>query len=147
MRGKKATADPLAISFRHEAEEDSPQFSQQLHERIMRGVSSATTPAAARREALWRWPIAAVFAAAIALMFLLHDRHGRLLPLPPSPPSPSNVVADAFPPLPEIGPAVATISDPAVQQINSARYAYLDQDAQRFTHFMIDQIDVLPTQR
>lgn len=143
MRSKKATADPLAISLRREAEEDSPQFSQQLHERIMRGVSSATTPAAARREALWRWPIAAALAAAVALMFFLHDWHGQSLPLPVHP----KVVADPFPPLPEIGPAVATISDPAVQRIDSAKYAYLDQDAQRFTHFMIDQIDVLPTQR
>lgn len=145
MRSEKLATDPLADSLCQEAEENSPQFSQHLHDRIMRGVSSAAAPAAARPNVRWHWPIAAAVAAAMVLIFFWHEWHGQSTPLPA--PGHSNFVADPFPPLPEIGAAIATISDPAVKQIDSAKYAYLDQDAQRFTHFMIDQIDVLPTQR
>ena len=90
-----------------------------------------------------RLPVAITAAAAIALTFLLQEWNGRLV-LPPEV-THTPVAVRTIPAMPELGSVVTRISDPASQQLEAARYAYLDQDAQRLTRYMIDQIDVLPS--
>lgn len=137
--------DSLAVELRREAERDSPQFSQPLHERIMRSISQASVQSTPKTvtDLRWRLLVAIAAAAALALAFLLHDWNGQPVASPVVIQTPAGV--RTLPAIPELGNVVTRISDPATERLEAARYAYLDQDAQRLTRYMIHQIDVLPS--
>lgn len=121
--------DPVGGDLRRQAAA-MPAFSPLLHARVMRAVGG---PAARRHR--WPWAAAAVLAAATTAALLTRHR---------PPPSPVVVHPPVPAHLPELDVDLARLSDPAVEQLRAARYAYLDRDARSLAGFFSRQLDVLP---
>jgi hypothetical protein len=150
MNHKTNTKD-LAARLKDEAAENAPAFSPLLHARIMQRVTSGDTttahfaPIHPRRT--FRLGFAGLAAAAsVALLLMFHPwtapTHVAHVDHPtPIPPTPRNV------PVPQFALAVDSVTGQASEQLDNARFAYLDQDAKHLARFMMHQMDVLPSSR
>jgi hypothetical protein len=140
----------LAARLRNEAIENSPAFSPLLHARIMQRIASHDGAADAgpihRPRSPWLQFAALAAAASIALLLMLHFRPAQVSvshivdptavhPMPPHVPVPQFALVT------NIG------TFPGLEQLDDARYAYLDKDARHLAQFMMHQMDVLPGNR
>jgi hypothetical protein len=136
----------LEAGLRKEATTHSPQYSALLHERVMQriardGAAQSAMPITALRDYNWRFLVGTAAAMLVLIPTGLWWSSSQMKP--EHRPSPAVVVL----PLPPFDTALASAFEPASDQLGQGRYAYLDQDAQRFTQFVADQFDVLPTSR
>jgi hypothetical protein len=127
-----------------------------LHERIMKRIAREGSPERAApidaHRQFYRGLLAAAAAAMLAILIPArlwwvssHRATGVIKSIAKSEPKTSP--ADVVLPLPPFDTALASALAPAGEQLGQGRFAYLDQDAQRFTRFVADQFDVLPTSR
>jgi hypothetical protein len=141
--------DELTQRLKEAAVADLPRFSPALHERIMRGVQSARIEPAVRRSAYRAWrvnvPLASAGLAAVLLLcagwMLFHITHSR--------PEIDRINTQAIniPSMPAVNNPVAALDETVATNWPGDRYAALDQDGQRFLHFMARELDVAPPVR
>jgi hypothetical protein len=140
----------LAARLHREAAESTPSFSPLLHARIMRRV---TSPETAGDTTLIDQPqshrlafIALAAAASVALLLMLHPWSASTNTTQVTHPSPV-VVTQPHLPLPQFVTVIDSVTTPASEQLDNARFAYLDRDAKHLTEFMMRRVDVLPSAR
>lgn len=142
LKSQQQQVDPLEHRLKSEAIGGSPAFSMSLHQRIMRDIKSApATMAAPRRPVFWRPLGLAAVAACLAVALLL----GRLW----MEPSNQGALESKNDPIdvslvPSFD-AVLNTTKPIQQQLKEARFGYVDQDARRLTQFVMNQLDVFPS--
>jgi hypothetical protein len=147
----KTNLNDLAARLKNEAAENAPAFSPLLHARIMQGLTSGDTTAAdvapIHPRRTYRLGFAGLAAAAsVALLLMFHP---WTTPIPvahvdhPAPvtPTPHSV------PVPQFALVMDSVTGHASEQLDNARFAYLDQDAKHLARFMMHQMDVLPSSR
>ena len=153
MNHKTNTKD-LAARLKDEAAENTPAFSPLLHARIMQHLTSGEriahlAPIHPRRTFRLGFGLGFAGLAAAASVALLLMFHPWTTPTSvvqvdhPAPvvPTPRSV------PVPQFALAVDSLTGQASEQLDNARFAYLDQDARHLARFMMHQMDVLPSGR
>jgi hypothetical protein len=149
MKDKTDTTD-LAARLHREAAETAPDFSPLLHARIMRRVTSGDVAGDALpidRPRSHRLLIGALAAAAsVALLLMLHPWSSPTSTTQMTRPSPV-VSTQPHLPLPQFAILIDAVTAPASAQLDDARFAYLDRDARHLTEFMMQRVDVLPSNR
>ncbi len=141
-----------------EAEAERPEFSEPLHERIMRSVREAPRPAsrrAVRRRAAFRlWAAGSAAAVAVTLAVWVYSNADRNAAVErPSPPRPGPVSpAPEVPPTPdttsEEEASLAVVATPRADQLTAlvddtfagSQWAYLDHDARLAAGMVLDHI-------
>ena len=129
--------DPLAARLRREASQTAPEFSQDLHARVMQAVGQAQRASPARHGG--RWIAIALVAAAIAIAVGVWMRiANREVVRTPAPVDLSEFV----PPIPTDG--FRRMRDDVEEQ----RLAYLDRDARQLANFVVAQLsNTIPPDR
>ena len=131
--------DPVAAALRAEADAHSPEFSQELHERLMaqletRSGGAAPLAAGDRFRPRWHWPafgVAAAIAVAAGVLALKITTKE-----PVQTPDVVKVQPKEVPSLPPVKPLL----DAAGKKMDEGKYGYLDRDARRFAGFVGERI-------
>jgi hypothetical protein len=139
---KRADVDRLEQMLREEGRRDTPAFSIPLHERTLVALRTQGLPQPAARPATrggaWMWkvglPVATAAALAVVAWIVLHQ----------APPKPAPSIVVDRPTAPQIVIPDLPASPVADDQLNDARFAYLDRDAMKFWTFLADQLPQLP---
>ena len=138
----------LGEVLKKQALQDTPAFSEALHQRVMTQVravegTQGIMPVAAMVPTYRLWlraglAMAAALVVAVALWALAR-------PAPVEPPK----VAHSYE-IPQLTPMQDIVADniaAAQDKLEEGRYAYLDKDAKSLAYFVADQLDVLPVKR
>jgi hypothetical protein len=146
--------DRLESRARREASRRSPGFSEPLHARIMQAVQTSDTPSPedARivprpAEPLRKGPaIAAAFVAVCALVVLNHMHFDaprfQQAANKPSAPVMSQPSAPMAPSL-ALETVPAQVQTAVATAVDEQKFGGLDRDAQRMTHYIVDQVPFL----
>lgn len=151
----------LAETLKTEALRHTPHHSQVLHARIMQRIDSlsprrdrseATTrisslPAhEARRTPFRHWIPLAAAAAILLCLWLWSSQFRKPAASPPTPPA---IARDARPTIPAVDEICQQVAAKAYDrleaQLKERQLAYLDDDARRLAHFVLDCTTPLPS--
>jgi hypothetical protein len=132
----KQPHDEFATKLRDEAERETPEFSDELHTRVMAAVRREKVRAAGslslRR--LLVVPVGAGLAVLVSVVVWMVQ--------PSSPPVPSPLVE--LPTVPALDEVIRETTGPVRQTLQDARFAYLDRDGKRLAKFLWRSIPVTP---
>jgi len=133
--------DSLDDLLTAQATNPPPEFSQQLHRRIMQRVADASARQSRPTRHTWFIiPAAMAAAAAVAIgltLWMHHEKPSGVLPG-------RLVIARTMPSIPTIQNPVRALDEPAISNWTTASYAGVDRDGQKLLGYMARQLDVLP---
>lgn len=159
MTRRNSDKDSLGHLLKAEAQRAAPEFSPQLHARIMARLSSGApgeytdVGAGPLRMAPWThgarpYLMLAAAALLVALSLWMWRHSGPQARQEIVTPGPVHLVPEAgpVPSLPPIDSLLATGVGAAQDRLDESRYAYLDRDAQSLAHYVWNQFDVVSSE-